>query len=144
MNRTPGNASHLPISGGQRMITLNRFVASSRTLAAGVLLSSLCLLAGFAGRAAATGTGKIQGKVIATDTGEPLGFADVLLIPADTTMKKVGGQTNADGTFLLQAAPGRYTLQIRMLSYATKKIEGIQIEDGKMLPFTTGLKSDAI
>ena len=30
-------------------------------------------------------TGKIQGKIVATDTGEPIGFADVLLIPADTT-----------------------------------------------------------
>ncbi len=57
--------------------------------------------------------GRIQGKIVAADTGDPLGFADVLLIPADTTMRRVGGLTNADGTFLLEAAPGKYTLQIR-------------------------------
>src|SRR5262245_11946911 len=65
-------------------------------------------------------TGKVQGKIVATDTGEPIGFADVLLIPADTTLHKVGGLTNADGTFLLEAAPGRYTIQVRALSYAVK------------------------
>ena len=38
---------------------------------------------------------------LATDTGEPIGFVDIVLIPADTTLKRVGGLTNADGTFLL-------------------------------------------
>lgn len=94
--------------------------------------------------AAAATLGKIQGKVIAHDTGEPIGFADVLLIPADTTMRKVGGLTNADGTFLLEAEAGRYTLQVRALSYQRKRIEGILLEAGKLLPFQTGLMSDAI
>ena len=89
-------------------------------------------------------TGKIQGKVAGTDTGEPIGFADVLLIPADTTLHKVGGLTNADGTFLLEAAAGRYTLQIRALSYATQRIEGIVIEAGRLLPVSTALKPEAI
>lgn len=88
--------------------------------------------------------GRIQGKIVAADTGDPLGFADVLLIPADTTMRRVGGLTNADGTFLLEAAPGKYTLQIRALSYTRKRIEGLAIEAGKLLPFNTALQSDAI
>lgn len=92
----------------------------------------------------AASLGKVQGKVLATDTGEPLGFADVLLIPADTTMRKVGGLTNADGTFLLEAEPGRYALQIRALSYQRKRVEGILIEAGRLLPFQTGLTPDAI
>ena len=50
--------------------------------------------------------GRLQGKVLATDTGEPIGFADVLLIPSDTTLRKVGGLTHADGTFLLEAEAG--------------------------------------
>ena len=96
------------------------------------------------GAASAATTGKIQGKIVGTDTGEPIGFADVLLIPADTTLRKVGGLSNADGTFLLEAAPGRYTLQIRALSYATQKFEGIVIEEGKLLPFSAAIKPEAI
>ena len=103
-------------------------------------LAGVCIAAG----AQAAATGKIQGKIVGTDTGEPLGFADVLLIPADTTMRRVGGLTHADGTFLLEAPAGRYTLQIRALSYATKRIEGITLVAGELLPFSTGLTSEAI
>src|SRR5262245_781893 len=78
---------------------------------AGVWLVAFSIADAPAARAAAT-TGKVQGKVVATDNGEPIGFADVLLIPADTTLKKVGMLTNADGTFLIEAAPGRYTIQV--------------------------------
>ena len=95
------------------------------------------------GARAAT-TGKVQGRVVATDSGEPIGFADVLLIPADTTLRRVGGLTNADGTFLLEAAPGRYTIQVRALSYAVKRVEGIVIEAGGLVPFSTGLTPEAI
>ena len=94
--------------------------------------------------ASAAGTGKIQGKIVATDNGEPVSFADVVLLPADTTMHPVGGLTNADGTFLLEAPPGRYALKIRALSYATKRIEGIVIEAGKLLPMSTALTPEAI
>ena len=74
----------------------------------------------------AAAAGKIQGRIVATDTGEPVGFADILLVPADSTMRKVGGLTNADGTFLLEAAPGRYALQVRALSYARQRIEALE------------------
>ena len=74
-----------------------------RALAACVGLVVACLIV----RAApAMALGKLQGRIVGTDTGEPIGFADILLIPADTTMRKVGGMSNADGTFLLEAAPG--------------------------------------
>ena len=112
---------------------------------AAIVVGCALLLTGLAGAiASAATTGKIQGKVVGKDTGEPIGFADILLIPADTTMRKVGGLTNADGTILLVAPPGRYTLQIRALSYATQRIEGIVIEAGKMLPLSTALKPEAI
>jgi outer membrane receptor protein involved in Fe transport len=106
---------------------------------------ALCLLGlGLAGGAFALPTGKIGGRVVGTDTGEPIGFADVLLIPADTTLRKVGGFTNADGTYLLQAAPGRYTLQIRALSYAIKRVGGLEIKVDALLPFDTAISPEAI
>jgi outer membrane receptor protein involved in Fe transport len=94
--------------------------------------------------AAAATLGKIGGRIVTTDTGEPVAYADVSLVPADTTMKRVGGLTNADGTFLLEALPGRYTLQVRALSYATKKIEAIEIKEGELLPFSTALAPEAL
>src|SRR5205814_7640001 len=92
----------------------------------------------------AAAAGGIQGKNVAADTGEPIGYADVLLVPEDTTMKQVGGLTNADGTFLLVAPAGRYALQVRALSYARKRIEGVVLEDEQLLPFTAALTPEAI
>ena len=108
-----------------------------------VALAFVILHAGAAASLAAT-TGKIQGKVIAGDTGEPIGFANVALLPADSTQHRVGALTNADGTFLIEAPPGRYTLQIRALSYAPKLIEGIHLDEGALLPFNTALTPQAI
>lgn len=87
---------------------------------------------------------RIQGRIVATDSGEPVGFADLLLIPADTTMKKVGGITNADGTFLLLAPAGTYALQVRAMSYTRKRIERLNLVDGELLPFSTALAPEAI
>lgn len=87
--------------------------------------------------ASAAALATLQGKLVATDSGEAIGFADLLLIPADTTMQKVGALSNADGTFLLKAAAGRYTLQIRALSYARKRIENLELAEGQLLPFST-------
>jgi hypothetical protein len=126
--------------------SVNRFEIGprARAWALGFLVVLACAAWCGTSVAYAAVTGKIQGKIVGTDTGEPIGFADVLLIPADTTMHKVGGLTNADGTFLLEAAPGRYTLQIRALSYATKHVAGIAIEAGQLLPFNAALSPEAI
>ncbi len=126
------------------VVVLSRL--ATRPIARALAFVPLLLLALVsAARSDATGpTGRIQGKVVAADSGDPVAFADVLLIPADSTMRRVGGLTNADGTFLLEAAPGRYTLQIRALSYARKRFEGLRIEPGKLLPFDAALVSDAI
>lgn len=114
-------------------------------LRAAVLAATLaCAFAWGVPAAPAETLGRIQGKVVGSDSGEPIGFADVRLIPADTTLRKVGGLTNADGTFLLQAAPGRYALQITALSYARKRVEGLVIEAGRLLPFNTALTPEAI
>lgn len=104
---------------------------------------TLAVLLGVPVARAAT-TGKVQGRVLATDTGEVLGYADVVLFPADTTMAKVGGLTNADGTFLLEAKPGRYTIQVRAISYERKRVEGIVVTTGQVTRFDTALKPEAI
>src|SRR6185503_5261101 len=92
---------HVLLQGARERRRIHRqdrprgLVTMSTTRFSGTLLA-MVLASCLAGLALAAGTGKIQGKVVGTDTGEPLGFADVLLIPADTTLRKIGGMTNAD------------------------------------------------
>ena len=88
-------------------------------------------------------TGKVQGKIVATDTGEPIGYASVQLTPADTTQKPLGRMSNADGTFLIEAPAGRYKLQIMLLSYAKKTID-VEIVAGQILPVNAALTPEAI
>jgi len=114
-----------------------------RALAWGIAVSAALALALLA-PASASALGRVQGRIIAADSGEPVGFADLLLIPEDTTMRRVGVLTNADGTFLLAAPAGRYALQIRALSYARKRVEGIVVAEGQLLPFNTTLTPEAI
>jgi outer membrane receptor protein involved in Fe transport len=121
-----------------------RFASLPARARAWAIVLSLALTCGAAAAPRAGTTGKIQGRIVATDSGEPIAFADVLLTPADTTMRRVGGLTNADGTFMLEAPAGRYTLMIRALSYARKVVEGIVIEPDKLLPFSTALAPEAI
>ena len=70
--------------------------------------------------------GKVVGKLLAADTGEPLGFADVALIPVGVAAPKpIGTSTNADGTFMLEAPAGTYTLSARAISYANKSVADV-------------------
>lgn len=103
-----------------------------------LVLFCLAALASSAACGAAR-NGKIQGHVVATDTGEPIGSASVVLLPEDSTAKKIGMAANLDGSFLLEAPPGNYVLQVSALSYARKRIQGIQIEAGKLVAMNTTL-----
>ena len=125
-------------------MSLNPLSKFSSRAGSRVVAATLALLCATASLALGAANGKVQGKLVGTDTGEPIGFADVLLLPADTTLRRVGGLTNADGTFLLEATPGRYTLQFRALSYATKRIEGVTVVAGELIPFNTALTPEAI
>ncbi|MCC6652653.1 MAG: carboxypeptidase regulatory-like domain-containing protein, partial [Candidatus Eisenbacteria bacterium] len=109
-----------------------------------VFALALAFVAITSSAALAAVVGKVQGKLVSTENGEPIGYADLLLIPADTTLKKVGALSNADGTFLLIAAPGRYTLQVRALSYTKKLIEGVVLEPGALQTMNMAMLPQAI
>ncbi len=93
---------------------------------------------------AQTARGKVAGKILAKDTGEPLPYADVLLMPTDPAGKRSGAMSNADGTFTVEAEPGTYTLQIRSISYRTKQVTGVTVVAGKLDQFNVQLDPDAI
>ena len=74
--------------------------------------------------------GKVSGRVLARENGEPLGFADVSLRPVDPAGHLAGVQANADGTFELTADAGAYTLQVRSLGHRTKQVTGVTVVAG--------------
>jgi hypothetical protein len=92
----------------------------------------------------ASALARVQGRILAAGTGEPVGFADVLLVPDDTTTQRVGGLTNADGTFQLLAPPGRYALQVRALGYARTRIDTLVLTEGDLPPLEITLQPEAI
>ncbi|HXS81289.1 MAG TPA: TonB-dependent receptor plug domain-containing protein, partial [Methylomirabilota bacterium] len=104
-----------------------------------VALALLCLAA-----LPAFAKGRVQGRVLAADTHEPVAFADVLLIPADTTLARVGGLTNVDGTFTIEAVAGTYAVQVRALSYARKLFENVVLADSGVVALNADLSPEAI
>ncbi len=89
-------------------------------------------------------TGKVQGRILSTDSNEPIGYAQVALLPVDTTLRRVGALTNADGTYLLEAAPGTYTLVIMAMSYTRKTIPDVVVTAGGLVPLSAALAPEAI
>jgi outer membrane receptor protein involved in Fe transport len=94
--------------------------------------------------AAAQMPGQVQGRVIAKDTGEPVSFANVALIPADTTQKKTGGLTNSDGTFRIPVPAGLYSLLVQAISYTRKRVTGVRVEAGKPTEISVVLEPEAL
>ena len=113
------------------------------------LFFTLMLAVALAGPASAQAPagprGKVTGKLLAADTGEPLGCADVALIPVGVASPKpIGTSTNADGTFTLEAPAGTYTLSARALSYANKSVANVVVQGGATKEISLSLASDAI
>jgi hypothetical protein len=110
-----------------------------------MLLLALLLPGAASAQAPAGPHGKVTGKLLAADSGEPLGFADVALIPLGVAAPKpIGTMTNADGTFTLEAPPGTYTLSARAISYANKSVAGVVVSAGATKEISLSLASDAI
>lgn len=102
-------------------------IRASRLAAALLAASALLAVAGVTA-AHAQAPGRVRGKVVARDTGEPVPYCNVLLIPADTTLRHVGGMTSGDGTFELLAAAGVYTVRVQALSYARSDHPGVRVD----------------
>jgi len=92
-----------------------------KTLAAFAAALVLLVVAGNALRAGTTG--KITGRVVDEQTGDPLPSANVLL--EGTTM---GAATDIDGYYvILNVPPGVYTLRVTMIGFATKRVTGVRV-----------------
>ncbi|UCG91472.1 MAG: TonB-dependent receptor [candidate division WOR-3 bacterium] len=69
-------------------------------------------------------SGKIQGTVRDDHTGEPISYADVILLDTD-----IGAATDDDGNFfILNVSPGIYTVEVSYIGYQTKHIDQVVVE----------------
>lgn len=92
-----------------------------------LLILSIFVLNSFAGN-----TGKIAGKVIDSDTKEPIPFANVII---DGT--SLGAATNLSGEFvILNVPPGVYTVTASVVGYTKKSFRDVRVN----VDFTTRLE----
>lgn len=75
---------------------------------------------------AQVGTGKLAGKIVDAETGEPLIGANVVLLNTS-----LGAAADLDGRyFILNITPGTYDAQISFVGYGTKIIQDVRIVAG--------------
>lgn len=68
-------------------------------------------------------TGKISGTITDKDTGEPLPFANVLLVGTNW-----GASTDQDGHYvIINVPPSTYELTVRYIGYAATTVSGIRV-----------------
>ena len=74
--------------------------------------------------------GEIKGKVIDTETGEPLEYATVSLFHSQDSTLVTGVITDSNGLFSLKAKPGKYYVVVQFMGYKDKTLN-VNIKDNK-------------
>ncbi len=75
---------------------------------------------------AQTGAGKLAGKIVDSETGEPLIGANVVIMNTS-----LGAAADLDGRyFILNITPGTYDVQLSFVGYGTKIIQDVRIVAG--------------
>jgi Ca-activated chloride channel family protein len=76
----------------------------------------------------AGGSGTLKGKVVDSETKEPIPFANVILKIKD--VMKGGASTDFDGNYTIKPiTPGTYTVNVTYVGYNTKEVENVVIEE---------------
>jgi len=66
----------------------------------------------------------ISGKVVDSESGQPLEYATFVLQDADNPDKVDGGITDLSGEFEIETAPGTYNISVEFISYKTYSKQG--------------------
>ncbi len=75
----------------------------------------------------AQGTGEINGRVVDAKSGQPLGYANVVIVGSSR-----GAMSLDDGRFTLsQVAAGTYTVKVMMMGYKTAEKFGVVVNAGQ-------------
>lgn len=80
---------------------------------------------------AQVGQGTIKGKMVDKSNGEPLPFANVVVLKGGSQV--AGTMTDFDGKYTIPAlTPGKYTLQATYVGYQPIKVDNIVVNSGKI------------
>src|SRR5690606_32090172 len=66
----------------------------------------------------------ITGKILDSDSGQPLEYATFVLQKADSPDQVTGGITDLNGTFEIETEPGTYNIRVEYISYKTYALNG--------------------
>ncbi|WP_418501514.1 TonB-dependent receptor domain-containing protein [Flagellimonas sp.] len=66
----------------------------------------------------------ITGKILDSDSGQPLEYATFVLQKADDPNQVTGGITDPSGSFEIETAPGTYNIRVEYISYKTYARDG--------------------
>ena len=96
--------------------------------------------------AVTSGAGTLQGRIIDTDTKEPIAFANVVVLVG--ALQKGGAQTDFDGNYTIKAiSAGVYDVVISCVGYQKQTITGVRVTpnqiafcDVKLVAATIGLE----
>lgn len=83
------------------------------------------------------GTGRIAGKIIDTETGEPIIGANLILINTS-----LGAASNIDGEyFVINIPPGNYDISVSYVGYQTQIIRDVRVVSGVTKELNFNLKA---
>ena len=96
---------------------------------------------------AQVGQGSLQGKILDTETGEPLPFANVVVLRNGNQV--AGTTTDFDGQYSIKPlAPGTYDLQVTYVGYQTQQINDVIVNADKItfqnMKITQGISLDEV
>lgn len=92
------------------------------------------------GQSGAKDTGTITGKVVDSETGEPVIGANVSI--TGTTQ---GAATDLDGNYTIQSVdPGIYSISISYISYSKKTITGVEVDPNQPTTINVSLQPETI
>ncbi|MFY0712549.1 TonB-dependent receptor [Seonamhaeicola sp. NFXS20] len=74
----------------------------------------------------------ITGKVIESQTNQPVAFATVLVVDANTNENLTGTTTKEDGTFELQTKALKFHIKVSFMGFKTKTITDFKIVNGEI------------
>ena len=119
----------------------NRVWRALQTLSFAVLVGAIIV----SDTQAQESTSGIAGKIFSSETGEPLGYANVLYTRTDVA----GGATQGiiskgDGSFRINAVPGTYRIEGHYIAYARLEVTEVVVEPGKFTVVDLALTSEAI
>ncbi|MBU1701657.1 MAG: TonB-dependent receptor [Candidatus Eisenbacteria bacterium] len=94
-------------------------------------------------------TTQIIGKIVSSETGDPLPFANIILKRLDSKSDTIGtaaGGTFAmdDGIYRIATTPGLYMIHASYIGYHPKKVIGIEIKEGQSITAEITLVPSAI